>query len=148
MIAGKEDLLAAGVLMGIGILFTGNSLFYIFRWKNLAYFTLGVVFLGLGYLSFYTGIVKSGIIYKYPLLFGTDLAVITVVVYAMYFHMAEVLNTRFQWKSAYWLLLLYPLFLLVSLFIHHYNHSAEMTEFIRDKVSSLAISFFPEFIFL
>ncbi|MDH5721397.1 MAG: helix-turn-helix domain-containing protein [Spirochaetia bacterium] len=99
----------AGALYVLGYLYIINSLFYIWRLKDIKGLTLGASFIAFGYIFIYTGMVKSGHILSAPELMGTDTIMHAFGWIAIYFHIASIVNPQFKWQKKHWLFFIYPL---------------------------------------
>ncbi|MDH5720729.1 MAG: helix-turn-helix domain-containing protein [Spirochaetia bacterium] len=98
-----------GALYIIGYFFLINSLFYIWRIRDVTGITLGFFFICIGYLSIYTGLAKSSQIFLFPYLLGTDTIVYAFGVVIIFLNLMSALNRDFKWENKYWLFFLYPL---------------------------------------
>jgi len=109
-----SDLLFAGAFYTFGVLFIINSLFYLWRLKELRAALFSGTLLLFGLTALIEGLFYSGGIVYVPLLYGFDFVVASFLVPTMAFFFRGLYDLGLKWKKVYWLIYLYPVFQLVT----------------------------------
>ncbi|MDH5721398.1 MAG: hypothetical protein OEZ13_12395, partial [Spirochaetia bacterium] len=126
----------------IAYFFFINSLFYIWRVKDLIGITLGFFFIGLAYHIFYTALIYSNHILKVPYLLGTDTIVVSVMVVIYFFNFQATVIPKYKWRKSYWMFFLYPMAHILLFSPYWFLDKKTQVEIIKQTITQKQVTYY------
>lgn len=122
----------AGGLYILGLLFIVNSLFQIWRFKDLKGFLIGTFLINYGVAAIYAGMVLSEKIVDYPWAVGWENLLSELVLANAVITVKSFWNKDFQWKKWYWGYFLFPFIHVFTVLSYHLSPRKEQVAILQD----------------
>ncbi|MDH5718254.1 MAG: helix-turn-helix domain-containing protein [Spirochaetia bacterium] len=119
-----------------------NSLFYIWRVRDLIGTTLGFYYVFLAYHIFYTALIYSGHILSVPYLMGTDTIIVSFIVVLLFFNLQATVIPKYKWRKSYWLFFLYPLAQLLLFLPYLFFNENTQIEIIKQAINQEQVTYY------
>ncbi|MDH5721688.1 MAG: helix-turn-helix domain-containing protein [Spirochaetia bacterium] len=119
-----------------------NSLFYIWRIRDLIGTTLGFYFICLAYHAFYSALIYSGDLHNAPYLLGTDTIVMSFILVLLFFNLHATIIPKYKWQRSYWLFLLYPMAHIILLSPYWLLDENTQIEIIKETISREQVTYY------